>query len=529
MKRFAHWFSDFKSGLIGVVGAAFLLVSITAAVVFPILLPSPGGKSQLSQALAVGFLILLLGIAVLCLMALYIVKPLRQLENAAQRIARGDTNIDLSIQRQDEIGALAETLRGLAQYLRTMEQTSESCSRGRFDAQILAQAKQNGLLRSWAAMHSVMKEIGQLIQEVQAGRFNARSDAGKYQGEFRDLIVSMHQMMDGIAHPLHEAERTFQSVAMRHLRVRMEGDYPGDYGRMKESVNAALSRLDHELKQVVSHAMGVADGSNQIYCTGQVFAAGAAEQKTTLGSVSENLEEMSGAVHQNSACAQQGKELAEIARASSDKGFESMQRMSKAIELIKNSADATAKIVKTIDEIAFQTNLLALNAAVEAARAGNEGRGFAVVAGEVRNLAMRSAEAARHTSAMIEESTRNAEAGVSINREVMKNLEEINTQVNLVSSVMIEIASASEQQKQSVNNVACAIDQLNRMTQQYVANSSQTAVAAESLSGQAMAMQDLVTAFQLSDGTQPSQNAMGECSPPMPDQKILEEAIRWDA
>ena len=203
--------------------------------------------------------------------------------------------------------------------------------------------------------------------------------------------------------------------------------------------------------------------------------------------------------------------------------------MSKAIEKIKSSADATARIVKTIDAIAFQTNLLALNAAVEAARAGETGRGFAVVAEEVRNLARRSADAAHHTADMIEESVKNAEAGVEINREVMKDLEEINSQVNLVSSVMVEIASSSEQQQKSVENVMFAVNQLSRMTQQYVANSSQSAVAAESLSGQAEAMQDLVTTFQLSSNEIRKDGDVQPVSDPIPfDQKRLGAAIQWD-
>jgi methyl-accepting chemotaxis protein len=204
--------------------------------------------------------------------------------------------------------------------------------------------------------------------------------------------------------------------------------------------------------------------------------------------------------------------------------------MSKAIDKIKLSSDATAKIVKTIDDIAFQTNLLALNAAVEAARAGESGRGFAIVAEEVRNLAKRSADAARHTAEMIEESVKNAESGVKINQKVTKDLEEITSQVNLVSSVMVEIASSSEQQQKSVENVMNAVSQLTKMTQQYVSNSAQSAIAAEALSAQADAMQDLVTTFQLSSNDAPIDGDMQLTSDPIQiDHQRLEEAIQWDA
>jgi methyl-accepting chemotaxis protein len=408
---------------------------------------------------------------------------------------------------------------------------AEALNAGRFDAHITAQSDQDVLSRNFIALRAMMEETRWLIQQAQEGHLNARGDAKKFQGVYRGLIEAINRMMDVIVHPINEASETLQSVARRDLRVRMKGDYQGDYAKMKDAINTAITNLDEGLRQVASHSAGVTDGSNQIYCSSQVFAAEASEQTTTLKLVSGNLDEMSRTIHQNVACAQQGRELANTARSSSDKGHESMRRMSKAIEMIKASADATAKIVKTIDEIAFQTNLLALNAAVEAARAGESGKGFAIVAEEVRNLARRSAEAARHTSEMIEESMQKAEAGVEINQEVMKNLEEINSQVNLVSSVMIEIASSSEQQQKSVENATHAISQLSKMTHQYAANSKQSAVAAEALSGQAEAMQDLVTTFQLS----PDGSVQNEDDVPLnPDQfhfnqNQLEEAIRWDS
>src|SRR5207244_6281044 len=142
--------------------------------------------------------------------------------------------------------------------------------------------------------------------------------------------------------------------------------------------------------------------------------------------------------------------LSEGARASANKGMGSMKRLSQAMDKIKSSGDATAKSVKTIDEIACQTNLLALDAAVEAARAGDAGKGFAVVAEEVRNLAMRSAEAAKNTANLIEESVKNVEGGVALNQEVLSNLQEINGQIEKVSEVVAEIAAASDQQSQGV-------------------------------------------------------------------------------
>jgi methyl-accepting chemotaxis protein len=174
-----------------------------------------------------------------------------------------------------------------------------------------------------------------------------------------------------------------------------------------------------------------------------------------------------------------------------------MRRLSEAIQKIKESADQSAKIVKTINEIAFQTNLLALNAAVEAARAGDAGKGFAVVAEEVRNLALRSADAAAGTSALIEESVKNSENGVILNGEVLANLEVINEQVNKVSTVIEEIAAASDQQNTSLSVISNTVTQMSNLTQEVAATAQQSASAAEELTGQAGEMQSMVQSFKI--------------------------------
>jgi uncharacterized phage infection (PIP) family protein YhgE len=162
-----------------------------------------------------------------------------------------------------------------------------------------------------------------------------------------------------------------------------------------------------------------------------------------------------------------------------------MDRLLVAIEEIKKSSDASSKIVKTIDSIAFQTNLLALNAAVEAARAGDAGKGFAVVAEEVRNLAQRAAEAAHNTEALIEGSTKNADQGVSGASKTAKNMKEVVTSVQKISELISEIVAASKEQVQGIEQVAKAVTQMSQVTQSNAANAEESASASEELNAQA--------------------------------------------
>jgi methyl-accepting chemotaxis protein len=259
-----------------------------------------------------------------------------------------------------------------------------------------------------------------------------------------------------------------------------------------------LEELENALNQVALGSEQVSSAASQISSGSQSLSQSAAEQASSIEEISSSLQEMASMTKQNAANAKEARSLSEGARNTANRGMESMKQLSTSINEIKASSDATAKIVKTIDEIAFQTNLLALNAAVEAARAGDAGKGFAVVAEEVRNLAIRSAEAAKNTANLIEASVKNADGGVAINQEVLKNLEEINSQVKKVNEVMSEIAAASDQQSQGIEQVNTAVEQMNQVTQQVAANAEESASASEELSSQAAEMLGMVEAFRLS-------------------------------
>jgi len=258
------------------------------------------------------------------------------------------------------------------------------------------------------------------------------------------------------------------------------------------AIMAVIKPVTRIIADLTRGADNLLDAANQVSSASHELADGATRQAASLEETSASLEEMSSMTKQNAENVSQTSLMAENARSSAEVAQQSMEKMTEAIGSIKKSADQTAVIMKTIDEIAFQTNLLALNAAVEAARAGEAGAGFAVVAEEVRSLALRSAEAAKNTAQLIEESQKNADNGVQSAAEVKEILTKIVDGVKKVSQLAREITVASDEQALGVNQINSAVADVDKVTQGNAAISEEAASASEELSGQARELSELV-------------------------------------
>ena len=301
------------------------------------------------------------------------------------------------------------------------------------------------------------------------------------------------------------------------------GTYEDDFNETKDAVAQALERLiwwvvaagavtivlslvfsvlvsrgiAGPIHRLIAHLNGAAQGlgsaSVQVGHASQALAEGASAQAASLEETSASLEEMSAMTQRNTETASRVKELGSQARSAGDAAMGDVQTMDTAMGAIKASGSDIAKIVKTIDEIAFQTNILALNAAVEAARAGGAGAGFAVVADEVRRLAQRCAEAAKETAAKVEDAVQKSAKGAEISGLVARSLAEIVGKARQVDELAGEVASASREQSQGIAQVNTAVAQMDKVTQANAASAEESASAAEEMTAQAEALKEAVT------------------------------------
>ncbi|HQN64408.1 MAG TPA: methyl-accepting chemotaxis protein [Methylophilus sp.] len=393
------------------------------------------------------------------------------------------------------------------------------------------------------AVNALVADANMLSQAAVEGRLETRADASKHQGDFRKIVQGVNETLDAVIGPLNVAAQYVDDISKGNIPAKITDDYKGDFNTIKHNLNTCIDAVNrlvndsamladaaHEgkvstradatqhqgdfrkiveamnetLEMIVGPIGAVKVAVETINTASKEIAQGNAdlsrrteEQAASLEKTAASMEELASTVKQNADNAKQANQLAAAASGVAIKGGEVVSDVVTTMSAINDSAKKIEDIISVIDGIAFQTNILALNAAVEAARAGEQGRGFAVVAGEVRNLAQRSASAAKEIKELISDSVSKTAEGTKQVENAGETMQEIVTSVRRVTDIIAEIAAASQEQTAGIDQVNEAVMKMDDMTQQNTALVEEAAAAAESLMEQADELMNAVSVFQL--------------------------------
>ena len=401
----------------------------------------------------------------------------------------------------------------------------------------------NNLNQCIDAVNALVMDANLLAQAAVEGRLSTRADASKHHGDFRKIVEGVNNTLDSVIGPLNVAANYVERISHGDIPERITDHYNGDFNTIKDNLNTCIDAVNKLVSDAKMLSEAAADGrvtvradasahqgdfrkvvegvnatletivapiiivkeaaetintaAGEISSGNNDLSSRTEQQASSLEETAASMEELASTVKQNAENAKQANQLAMAASGVAIKGGEVVGQVVTTMANINESARKIEDIISVIDGIAFQTNILALNAAVEAARAGEQGRGFAVVAGEVRNLAQRSASAAKEIKELITDSVNKTTEGTAQVENAGKTMDEIVTSVKRVSDIIAEIAAASNEQSTGIDQVNQAVTSMDEVTQQNAALVEEAAAAAESLVEQANQLNEAMSVFKL--------------------------------
>lgn len=432
-----------------------------------------------------------------------ILDPIEEGNRVLRLIRGGNLREKVELDLKGDHKKMQDAVNGVHQWLTDLIDYVIKIANGDMSAE-MDKASDDDQIHEWLILmrdniKALVNDVNEVAEAALDGNLKKRAEAGKHKGDYRAIIEGFNKTMDNVIAPLQEAVGILQKMSEGDLRDKIASDYKGDYAILKNNLNDTIDSINDILSQVKQTVEEVTRGAVQVSDASTALSQGATEQAASLEEITSSMSQIGSQTKLNAENANEANALTLSAREAAEKGNKEMADLNVAMGEITESSKNISKIIKVIDEIAFQTNLLALNAAVEAARAGRHGKGFAVVAEEVRNLAARSATAAKETSELIENSIKTVENGSALATKTAEALEEIETGSVKAADIVGEITTSSNEQAQAISQINDGLTQIDKVTQTNTASAEESASAAEELSGQANQLKQLIKKFKLNE------------------------------